>query len=89
MDTLNTPDKDAATLTMLSKEVARILNVTKVEVDTGLGELGIDSLNVVELTLLCEQVYRNPVNPEALAIDQYTTLRELDRQMIAAALPSA
>ena len=51
MDTVNRADNDTATLTMLSKEVARILNVTKVEVDTGLGELGIDSLNVVELIL--------------------------------------
>ncbi len=71
------------TLPSLQREVARVLNVESVGVDTGLAELGIDSLNVVELILLCEHIYGRPVDDSALTIDQYTTLRELDRQLLA------
>jgi acyl carrier protein len=71
-------------LQLLAAEVARILNVDTVDVDTPMGELGVDSLNVVELVLVCEQLYTGSVDPERLRIDQYTSLRELDNQLIEA-----
>ncbi len=72
---------DKAKLELLAAEVARILNVDTVDVDTPMGELGVDSLNVVELVLVCEQLYTGSVDPERLHIDQYTSLRELDHQL--------
>ncbi|MBA2674455.1 acyl carrier protein [Ramlibacter sp.] len=73
-------------LELLAVEVARILNVETVDVDTPMGELGVDSLNVVELVLVCEQLYTGSVDPERLSIDQYTSLRELDAQLTEAAV---
>ena len=70
----------ANALDILAREVAKILNVESVETHVGIGELGIDSLNVVELIVFCEQLYGS-VDPEALNITQYTTLEQLDEQM--------
>lgn len=66
-------------LQKLTADVARILNVDSIEPDVGLGELGVDSLVIVELLLACEQIYGGRVSPEDLNIDQYTTLSDLDR----------
>ncbi len=65
---------------MLRGEVCKILGVESVETNVGIGELGIDSLNVVELIVFCEQLY-GAIDPEALAITQYTTLEQLDQQL--------
>ena len=73
-------------LDLLAAEVGRILNVDIVDVDTPMGELGVDSLNVVELVLVCEQLYTDSVDPERLQIDQYTSLRELHTQLVGAAV---
>ena len=80
---------DKTKLELLATEVARILNVDAVDVDTPMGELGVDSLNVVELVLVCEQLYVGSVDPERLSIDQYTSLRELDSQLAEAAVAAA
>jgi acyl carrier protein len=72
-----TPDN---ALEILAREVAKILNVETVETNVGIGELGIDSLNVVELIVFCEQLYGS-IDPEALKITQYTTLEQLDEQL--------
>lgn len=68
------------TLETLRKETAKILNVETVDTNVGLGELGIDSLNVVELIVFCEQLYGS-IDPEQLNITQYTTLEQLDSQL--------
>ncbi|AVG16759.1 MULTISPECIES: acyl carrier protein [Chromobacteriaceae] len=68
------------TLEMLRKETAKILNVETVDTHVGLGELGIDSLNVVELIVFCEQLYGS-IDPEQLNITQFTTLEQLDAQL--------
>lgn len=68
------------TLEMLRKETAKILNVETVDTHIGLGELGIDSLNVVELIVFCEQLYGS-IDPEQLNITQFTTLEQLDAQL--------
>ena len=72
-DTLNT-------LELLKKEAAKILNIESVDTHVGLGELGIDSLNVVELIVYCEQLYGS-IDPEQLSITQYTTLEQIDSQL--------
>ncbi|QLL12558.1 acyl carrier protein [Pseudomonas chlororaphis] len=68
------------TLELLQKEAAKILNIETVEPHVGLGELGIDSLNVVELIVYCEQLY-GAIDPEQLNITQYTTLGQIDAQL--------
>ncbi len=75
--------ENSNTLLLVQREVARILNVDEVDPDTGVGELGIDSLNVVELILVFEQLYQKPVEPDELTVDQFTTLRDLDNQLLA------
>ena len=78
---MTTTQTTSPKLQLLADDVARIVNSKSVDLDAGLGELGIDSLNVVELMLACEQIYQADVSPEDLTIDQYTSLRELDRQL--------
>lgn len=69
------------TLKALQQSIAEMLNKDEVDVDATLAEIGIDSLNVVELILICEQVYPNCTNPETLTFDEHTTLREVDQQI--------
>ena len=46
---MTTTTESLNTLELLKKEAAKILNIESVDTHVGLGELGIDSLNVVEL----------------------------------------
>jgi hypothetical protein len=71
---------DEPTLAALLRDVAEILNVETVDPDLGLTELGIDSLNAVELVLVCDRVYPG-ANAESLTISQYTSLRDIDKQL--------
>lgn len=75
----------ADTLGLLTKEVARILNTEVADSGVPLVELGVDSINVVELMLFCDQLYGS-LDTAALAIDEFTTLQTLDEQMRSAAL---
>lgn len=75
---------DKLLLTTLQTEVAEMLNKEQIDADTPLGELGIDSLNVVEVILICEQIYTDVSDPEALIFDEFTTLRDMDAQLLEA-----
>jgi acyl carrier protein len=75
---MSTPAAD--TLSLLAREVSKILHVESVETNVGIGELGIDSLNIIELIVFCEQLYGS-VDPESLNITQYTTLESLDSEL--------
>lgn len=70
----------------LQKQMADMLNKDQVDADTPLGELGIDSLNIVEVILISEQLYSNVMDPEALVFDEYTTLRDMDMQLMEASV---
>jgi acyl carrier protein len=67
-------------LELLRKEVARILHTEIPASDVPLAELGIDSLNVVELLLFCDQLYGS-IEMGRLDIGQFTTLQSLDEQL--------
>ncbi|HEX8584578.1 MAG TPA: acyl carrier protein [Allosphingosinicella sp.] len=71
----------APTLTLLVREVAKIAELDIVDPDVGLNELGVDSLKLVELVLVCDQLYGINLDPERLEITEFTTLRDLDKQM--------
>ncbi|OIQ48088.1 MAG: acyl carrier protein [Gammaproteobacteria bacterium MedPE] len=75
---------DNTLLIALQTEVAEMLNKDQIDADTPLGELGVDSLNVVEVILICEQIYTNVSDPEALIFDEFTTLRDMDAQLLEA-----
>ena len=65
----------------LAEGVRAILGLEEVDIDMPLSQVGIDSLNVVELILVCQQVYTNVVNFDEIEIDENTTLRENDAQL--------
>jgi acyl carrier protein len=73
--------EDTNTLDLLVAEVAKIAELGSVDPDVGLNELGVDSLKLVELVLVCDQLYGISLDPERLEINEFTTLRDLDRQM--------
>lgn len=83
MQTANPTD----TLTIMSQEVAKITNRESVPVDVALSELGVDSLNIIELMLFSEQLY-GAFDPGALSINEYTTLTDLDEQLRNSAQPA-
>lgn len=68
-------------LTKLCSELKELLTIDEVDPDAPLGEVGIDSLNVIELILACEEIYEGVIDPEALEFDEFTTLRELDQRL--------
>lgn len=72
----------ATKLDALLKEVSTLLNVEAVDPDSTLVELGVDSMNVVELIMICEQLYPSVVDPDSMEFDEYTTLREMDSRLI-------
>jgi acyl carrier protein len=55
-----------------------MLNVSQVDADTGLAALGVDSLNVVELILICQDLYPAAAFLEDIQINEFSTLREID-----------
>lgn len=65
----------------LIKETQKILKREQVDADTSLLDLGVDSMNIVELIMACEQIYAGGIDPDALELDEYTTLRELDERL--------
>ncbi|WP_321818285.1 MULTISPECIES: phosphopantetheine-binding protein [unclassified Paraburkholderia] len=69
------------TLNQLSEGIKEMLAIDEVDCDTPLSQIGIDSLNVVEMIIVCQRVYTNVVNYDDVAIDEMTTLREIDDQM--------
>lgn len=73
---------DLSTLDQLKSGIQDMLALDDVELDVSLAQVGIDSLNVVELILICQQVYVGVVNFDEIDIDENTTLREVDEQML-------
>ena len=71
------------TLTQLTERIKEMLALEEVDIDTPLAQLGIDSLNVVELIIICQQIYTNVVNYDDINIDEGTTLRDIDEQLLA------
>ena len=71
------------TLAQLTEGIKTMLSLDEVDIDIPLAQLGVDSLNVVEMIIICQQVYTGVVNYDDISIDETTTLREIDEQMTA------
>lgn len=70
------------TLSKLVDHVAKALSQDAIDADVAIGELGFDSARVVELILICDELYETSIDPESINLDQFTTLRGLDEQFI-------
>lgn len=70
-------------LAQLISETQKVLEREHIDADASLLDLGVDSMNIVELIMVCEQVYDGDIDPDALELDEYTTLRELDERLSA------
>jgi acyl carrier protein len=68
------------TLQMLAREVGKITGAGSAPTDISLTEIGVDSLNVIELMVFCEQLY-GVFDPEKIELTAFTTLADLDRQL--------
>lgn len=73
------------TLMLLVGHVSKTLNQESIDPDIAIGELGFDSMRVVELILICDELYETSIDPESINLDQFTTLRALDQQFLAMA----
>ncbi len=69
-------------LEKLIKETAMLLKKEDITESSTLLEMGIDSLNVIELILICQSIFPNSKNPELLKLDEYTTLKDLYEQLV-------
>lgn len=63
-------------------EIKKLRNIDDVTKESTLSDIGIDSLNIIELILICEQKYPDVKNPESIEVDQFTTIQKLHEQMI-------
>lgn len=68
-------------LNLLLEELKKILQIEEVDPDVPVGQLGIDSLNVIELILACQQIYDGVVDFENIDINEMTTVRGIDLSM--------
>lgn len=78
----------ADTLTTFSEEMKRMLGTKTIDVDAPMSQIGVDSLNVVEMVIICQRIYVAVVDYEDIEIDESTTIRELDRKLSGLSAPS-
>lgn len=77
---------DQDTLGLLTDHVMKTLERDTIDPDVAIGDLGFDSMRVVELIMICDQIYGTTIDPESIELTQYTTLRDIDTQFRALAL---
>ncbi|WP_265304374.1 acyl carrier protein [Verminephrobacter eiseniae] len=68
------------TLAVFSAEMMKMPGVKTIDLDAPMSQLGVDSLNVVEMVVICQQIYTSVTNYQDIQIDENTTIRELDAQ---------
>ena len=85
MSTVKTkPIEHPELLDQLRKVAAEALQVDSVDADVPLAEIGIDSLNIVEVIIACEDIYSDfRIDPARLEFDEMTSLADMHNQMIA------
>ncbi|MEQ5870012.1 hypothetical protein J4E08_08865 [Sagittula sp. NFXS13] len=76
------------TLQDFTAQMEKLLGKTDLDVDAPLSMLGVDSMNIVEMVIICQQIYTGVTNYEDIDINEMTTLRELDEQMHSLSVPA-
>jgi hypothetical protein len=71
------------TLNQFSEQMMKMLGAKSIDVDAPMSQLGVDSLNIVEMVVICQQIYPGVTNYQDIQIDENTTLREIDVQLTA------
>lgn len=71
-------------LNVLCHKVAEMRGLDVVDADQALSALGIDSLNVVDLVLICQEIYPGGANINEMEIDEATSLRGIDEFLASA-----
>lgn len=71
----------STTLEQFAEEMKKLLALKEIDVDAPMSQLGVDSMNIVEMVIICQQIYTQVANYEDINIDENTTIRELDEQM--------
>ena len=70
-------------LAQLVESAAEALKKDTVDPNLALSEIGIDSLNIVEVIIACEEIYADfNIDPSELEFDETTTLLDMHRQMV-------
>ncbi len=70
-------------LAELIKVTAEALKADTVDPNVPLSEIGIDSLNIVEVIIACEDIYSDfQIDPSKLEFDEMTSLSDMHTQMI-------
>lgn len=89
MSTATTSVEHPELLAELMKVTAEALKVESVDPNVPLPELGIDSLNIVEVIIACEEIYSKfRIDPARLEFDEMTSLTDMHKQMISFELGS-
>jgi acyl carrier protein len=71
-------------LNQLVTVTAEALKTDTVDPSVPLSEIGIDSLNIVEVIIACEEIYHEfEIDPSELEFDELTSLIDMHGQMIA------
>lgn len=66
---------------LLCRDVARILDREVADPNTPILSISIDSLNLVEVLIVCEQLYSVEIDVGDLEVDDKTTIRQLCAQL--------
>lgn len=85
MSNANTkPVEHPELLAELIKVTAEALQAESIDPSVPLAEIGIDSLNIVEVIIACEEIYGDfQIDPSKLEFDEMTSLMDMHNQMIA------
>ncbi|MCU1727316.1 MULTISPECIES: phosphopantetheine-binding protein [Pseudomonas] len=71
-------------LEQLQHITAEAVKTETVDATVPLSEIGIDSLNIVEVIIGCEEIYSDfQIDPSRLEFDEMTSLLDIHNQMIA------
>lgn len=76
------------TLSEFTAQMETLLGKSDLDVDAPLSMLGVDSMNIVEMVIICQQIYTLVTSYEDIDINEHTTLRELDEQMHNLSVPA-
>jgi acyl carrier protein len=68
-------------LDTLLSELRGILSLDALDPTSPLIDIGVDSINIVEIMICCERIYGVSLFEGELVLDQYTTVRDIDSQL--------
>jgi acyl carrier protein len=80
--TRENPDR----LALLCREIAVLIGRPSIDPRSSVAELGMDSLFVSEILLVCEEIYGRRIDYSKIEIDEKMTIEDLERHIQAQCL---